>query len=475
VLACLVLVPSAALLATNRWADAQIVDGEPAPPPPANLTPASPVLTSPMMTMRRLSTIVSRGLSIDAFRTELTSFLPLVNDRSCVAVSVDGQPVGSANADLPVIPASVQKLEVAAVALDRLGDDFHYTTKAAAGASPVGGVLTGDLFVVGGGDPVLTSDWYPSSNLERFPVTSPTRFDALADAVVAAGVKTVTGNVVGDASRYDDEYFAPGWGAGVAGLEAGPYDALMANDSRVVNDPLKANDPAQGAAQEFLRMLQERGVTVQGSATTGTAPAGAVSLAAVDSAPLRDVIAEMLGNSDNNTAELMVKELGYSVRGVGTRQAGLDVITETLASWAVDTSKIVLVDGSGLSADNRTTCAALLTVLQRSDPTGPLGTGLPVAGQTGTLSDIFVDHPVAGRLLGKTGTLNNPPFNADPPAVKSLAGYLPVDGGSVIAFALVLNGPTISDQSEYRPIWKQFADALATYPTGPTPAMLGVR
>ena len=84
------------------------------------------------------------------------------------------------------------------------------------------------------------------SNLERYPVTSPTRLEALADAVVAAGITSVSGNIVGDASRYDDEYFAPSWGVGVAGLEAGPYDALMVNDSRVLNDPLKANDPARG-------------------------------------------------------------------------------------------------------------------------------------------------------------------------------------------------------------------------------------
>ncbi len=77
----------------------------------------------------------------------------------------------------------------------------------------------------------MSSAWYPTSNLERYPVISPTSLDALADSVVAAGVTEVTGGVVGDGSRYDDEFFAPGWGDGVAGLEAGPYDALLANDA----------------------------------------------------------------------------------------------------------------------------------------------------------------------------------------------------------------------------------------------------
>ena len=124
----------------------------------------------------------------------------------------------------------------------------------------------GDLYLVGGGDPLLSSDWYPTSNMERYPVMSPTRLEALADELVSAGVTSITGDVVGDASRYDDEYFAPTWGAGVAGLEAGPYDALMANDSRVLFEPLKSNDPAHGAAQEFVRMLDERGIAVGGTA-----------------------------------------------------------------------------------------------------------------------------------------------------------------------------------------------------------------
>ncbi len=472
----MVVLPAALLFATHRWADTYTEDTEPAPPvSSAPSLPPSTVLSSPLFTMRRMPTIVSRGLSIDAFRSEVEPFAGTMNDRSCVAVSVDGEPVASRNADLPVIPASTQKLLVAAVALDRLGEGFRYTTSVVADAAPTDGAVAGDIFLVGGGDPLLSSDWYPTSNLERYPVTSPTRLEGLADAVVAAGVTAVTGDVVGDASRYDDEYFAPGWGPGVAGLEAGPYDALMANDSRVLGDPLKSGDPAQGAAREFLRMLEERGVDVSGSATTGGAPETAAPIASIQSAPLTDVVAEMLGNSDNNTAELIVKELGFDDAGAGTREAGLAGVERTLAGWAVGTEPLSLVDGSGLSPDNRVTCTALLAVLARSDADGPIGSALPVAGQTGTLSDVFVDHPIAGRLLGKTGTLNNPPFNTDPPAVKALAGYVTVDGGSAVEYALVLNGPTISDQSEYRPVWNSLADALESYPTGPTPADLGVR
>jgi serine-type D-Ala-D-Ala carboxypeptidase/endopeptidase (penicillin-binding protein 4) len=78
------------------------------------------------------------------------------------------------------------------------------------------------------------------------------------------------------------------------------------------------------------------------------------------------------------------------------------------------------------------------------------------------------------RLIGKTGTLHNIPFNADPPAVKALSGYLPVEGGGTIEFALILNSAgTLTEQTVYRPIWDAFAEVLASYPAGPTAAELG--
>ena len=476
-LAAVALVPALGLAALHRWSSSQADTGDDVSliDPDATVPAPTETLTTPVLGIRRMPTVLSRAVNIDAFRAEVDAFLATINDRSCAVVAVDGVDVAARGESLPVVPASVQKLLVAAVALERLGGDFTYTTTVVAATEPASGVVAGDLYLVGGGDPLLSSDWYPESNMELYPVTSPTSLDSLADDVVASGVTSVGGDVVGDGSRYDDEFFAPGWGVGVAGLEGGPYDALIANDSRVLGEELRANDPNLGAAREFIRLLEERGVEVAGEASSGAAPAVSVELASVESAPLDDVVAEMLGSSDNNTAELLVKEIGAAEMLPGTREAGLEIMREQLVDWGVDVESVVLADGSGLSLDNRLTCEALAAVVERYDSGSAIGRGLPVAGQTGTLSDVFVDHPVQGRLLGKTGTLNNPPFNVDPPAVKSLAGYLPVEGGGEVEYVLILNGPTISDQSEYRPIWLDLADTLDTYPSGPTPAELGPR
>lgn len=474
VLTVLALIPAAVLFGLWRWAAGQAEGADP-PPTTSTVPPApAPVLTTPLLSFRRAPAVLARDVSLQAFQGEVAAFGETLADPSCVAVSVDGIPVGSTRADVPLIPASNQKVLVGAVALEVLGVDYRYTTEVRA-AAPSAGTIAGDLYLVGGGDPLLTSSTYPTQN-DQLPVTDPTSLDALADAVVAAGVQRIEGAVVGDSSRYDDEFFAPSWVNDVRGIEAGPYDALLVNDARVTGDPLRAADPSEAAAREFTQLLAARNVTVGGAPTVGTTPPDAAVLASVQSVPMSAVVGEMLATSDDNTAEMLVKELGVAGGVGGTRQAGLDVMTSTLTGWGVPMTGVQFADGSGLSNDNRMTCQVLVDVLARSGPTDPLGAGLPVAGVSGTLSDTFTDSPVAGRMLAKTGTLGNAPYNADPPAVKTLAGYLPIEGGGAEEFSLLLNAAgTLTDQSVYRPIWDAFADMLATYPAGPTPAELAPR
>ena len=475
VLGAIALVPALVLFVLWRWAAGR-ADG--ADPPPATSTtlvaPAPPAgpLGTPLLSFRRLPGLLARDANLGAFQSAVDGFSGGLDDTSCVSVELDGVPVGERNADLALIPASNQKLLTGAVALEVLGPDYTYTTELK-GPAPAGGVVAGDVYLVGGGDPLLTSSTYPVQN-DLYPVTDPTSLDALVDGLVAAGVTRIDGTVRGDGSRYDDEFFAPSWSTDVHVVEAGPYDALLVNDARQTGDGFKATDPSEGGARELVQLLQARGISVAGGSGVGTAPADAGVLASVASAPMSAVVQEMLGASDNNTAEMLVKELGLVGAGTGSREAGLGVMAQTLTSWGQ--SGFQLADGSGLSNDNRVSCAVLSAVLARHTPDDALGAGLPVAGVSGTLADVFTDSPVAGRLRGKTGTLGNPPYNQDPPAVKSLSGYLPVDGGGVITYTLILNGSgTLSDQSVYRPIWDDLAATLAEYPAGPTPAELGPR
>jgi D-alanyl-D-alanine carboxypeptidase/D-alanyl-D-alanine-endopeptidase (penicillin-binding protein 4) len=419
--------------------------------------------------------LIARDLNDDSFATAVSTFAATLDATSCVVVQLDGVEVGSHNPDLAVIPASNQKLLVAAAALDVLGPEHVFTTEARA-AGIDGGVVAGDLYLVGGGDPLLTTDDYPAEQINGYPVLNATSLDRLADAIAAAGVTRIDGNVVGDGSRYDDELFHPNWPDDLFVTEAGPLDALLVNDARFLTDDWQvANDPSAGAAEELGRLLEARGIAIGGEATTGSAPQDAPVVASIDSAPLPAVIAEMQASSDNNTAELLLKEIGVATGGGGTTAAGAAGVVASLAAMGLDTTGVVVDDGSGLSNGNRVTCRLLASVLGRHRPGDQFANGLPLAGQEGTtLSDVFVGSAVEDRLIGKTGTLHNEPYNADPPAVKALSGYLPVDGGGTIEYSLVLNSTgTLTEQTVYRPIWDAFAGVLAAYPAGPSAAELG--
>jgi D-alanyl-D-alanine carboxypeptidase/D-alanyl-D-alanine-endopeptidase (penicillin-binding protein 4) len=475
VLILLALVPGAVLFGLWRWAASSAAADD--PPPPSTIAPPapSPVLATPLLSFRRAPSVLSRDLNLAPFQAAVADFAATLDEPSCVAVAVDGVPAGSVRADTPLIPASNQKLLVGGVALEVLGPDHRFITEVRAAAPPAGGVVAGDLYLVGGGDPLLTSSTYPVAN-DPNPVMTPTPLDGLVDALVGAGVTQIQGGVVGDGSRYDDEYFAPSWVNDVRGIEAGPYDALLVNDARVTGDPKRASDPALAAATELTQLLTARGIVVGRAPSAGAVPPTATALGSVQSAPMTDVVKEMLSTSDNNTAELLVKELGFAKGGAGSRDAGIAVLTSTLTGWGLPMTGVVIADGSGLSNDNRASCGLFVGLLARHGPTDVLGAGLPVAGVSGTLEDIFQDSPLAGKLAAKTGTLGNAPYNADPPAVKSLSGYVPVDGGGAIEFSLLLNASgTLSDQSVYRTIWDRLATVLATYPSGATPAQLAPR
>jgi D-alanyl-D-alanine carboxypeptidase/D-alanyl-D-alanine-endopeptidase (penicillin-binding protein 4) len=456
------VVPPAVLawLATSSGAEAE--RGEPpAVSVVATTAPAGHVVT-PLLSARRVPGVVTGQLATRDLVTNLQQFAGGLPAPSCVTVAVDGAVVFDSNGTAPVLPASNMKLVVGAVALEKLGPDHRFTTAVVQRPD-------GALYLVGGGDPVLSSQAYldaataaaarksSSGTLEEAPSPIHTPIEQLADEVVAAGVTSVPA-LGGDDSRYDHERFVPSWPPSYGkDLEAGPLGALMIDDAFASFTPTftLAADPAAAAAASFAALLRARGVTV-GSTSAATAPAGAVPVATIQSPPLSDILKEMLTTSDNNTAELLLKELGAVVAGAGTRPAGVQVVQQTLAAWGVPVDGIALVDGSGLDRGDRLTCQSLLGVMDHGGTSGPLAAALPVANQTGTLAPYFAGNPLAGVLHAKTGTLTG---------AKALTGYVPVDGGHTLTFSFVYNGPNAEQNASS--LFDTLGRALASYPYRP--------
>ena len=471
--------PLAALTGLLVWSDAQADEHEAAEragqveaPAVEQVEAPTPALTTSMATYRRVPAALA-GLGADnELAIAMEQLAVFVDNRSCLAVSVEGRAVISWNGDVAVIPASTNKLLIAGAAIEVLGVDHRFTTSVAAPPA-VDGVVDGDVYLVGGGDPLLVAGGFDLGDDAPNPAAT-TSLDALADAIVEAGITNIRGTVVGDATRYDDQYVNPTWGAGVAFVDAGPIGGLVVNDGRTVGRSGRQDDPGEAAAREFARLLRDRGVSVSGGWEAGIVEPGTPVLASVESAPLSSIVADMLTRSDNDTAEMLVKELGVARAVTGTTPAGLQVLGQVVRSWGVPMENTVLVDGSGLSANNRLTCDTLIGVLDHLADS-PAVVGLAVAGRTGTLLEEFLGSPVEGRLVGKTGTLSNPPADADPPEVKALAGYLEAANGELLEFAIVLNGPGYVTTDGYIGYWSALAERLAAYPDGPDPALLGPR
>ena len=207
---------------------------------------------------------VADTLATEALVASLAPVGDQVAPGSCLVVAVDGTPVFDDAGATSVIPASNMKLVTAAVALEVLGAEHRFTTEVRADAPPAGGVVAGDLYLVGGGDPVLGTEPYVAAAAAQVTYPQPyvTPLEALADQIVAAGVRQITGSVLGDDSRYDAERFVPSWPASYAtSREAGPLGALLVNDGGRRSHPAqrRLTRRVRGAAV-LTQLLRERGV-----------------------------------------------------------------------------------------------------------------------------------------------------------------------------------------------------------------------
>jgi serine-type D-Ala-D-Ala carboxypeptidase/endopeptidase (penicillin-binding protein 4) len=346
--------------------------------------------------------------------------VPHVAPARSAAVAVDlasGTVLFTQNSGRSLAPASNEKLPLTYAALMQLGPTYRIDTDVLGQGQQDGTQWTGTLFLKGNGDPTLSS-----ADLR-----------ALAAEVKASGIRSVTGGVTGDESAYDARRIVAGWKPSYFIDESPPLSALVVDRARVGR--VVTRTPALAAATAFRDALRKAGIAVAGPVRTGTADAWSELLADVSSPTLGAMLRFMDRESDNFTAEMLLKQLGLTELGRGTSAAGAAVVTQALAEAGVPMTGVRIVDGSGLSQLDRLTANALGSLLKIAwaDPVvGPaLLASLPVAGVSGTLEHRLRQPPARGRVLAKTGTTD---------IASSLSGYV----SGRYAFAVVQNGHPLS-------------------------------
>ncbi len=432
----------------------------------------APHATTPLFSVRRAPAWLQQPTADRLLQGALDTIVALSPTDTCLVVYDNGRVLYEHNPAMPLVPASTVKLLTAVAALDQLGPQATFDTTAVAQTSPQGGVLNGNLWMIGGGDPILSTAEY----IERFGQPQPfTNAATLAERIAASGITQIRGDIVGDESRYDTTRYVSTWDPSfIAAHESGPLSALALNNgfsafpkSKFNTTATPAEDPAKQAANVLRQLLVLRGIKVTGTAQPGKAPANATEVARV-SATLTDVITEMLGQSDNYTAESLTKELGLHASAQGSTAAGVAATHQVLANAGLPLQGVSVVDGSGLDRTNRMTCTLLAAVLERAGPKSAIAGALPVGGRTGTLVDRFLGTSATGRIHAKTGSLRNS---------RALAGF--ADTGSAaephtLTFAYIANQTNLNAEANLH-VQDQLGVGLTAYPQGPSLADLGPR
>lgn len=429
----------------------------------------------------------------------------------------DGEIVYANLGDVRVRPASVMKLLTGAAAFEKLGPDYSFKTEIYTDGAIVDGVLQGDLYLRGQGDPTVMK-----ADLDSFAVD-----------LKEKGIHTINGNIYGDDSWYDDIRLSQdlNWsdelhytGAQISALTISPnkdYDAgttiievypgEKAGEPGIINMVPKNNyvhivNQVQTVAKKGDKQIQverEHGsntIVVSGTMPTGSAktrtwvsvweptdftihlfknaivaegiqlapvhqvgrgivPDNATLLTVKQSMPLEKIFIPFMKLSNNGHGEVLVKEMGQAVEGEGSWEKGLSVMNHTLTEMGIDMNTMLLRDGSGMSHKTLVTAnevTNLLYAIQTKSWYPEFLNSLPVAG----VEERFVGGTLRYRMKETAAVGNVKAKTGTLNGVTSLAGYVESKDGETLIFTVIINNHL--DDSTYE-LLDQIAVMLANY------------
>ncbi|MDR3024688.1 D-alanyl-D-alanine carboxypeptidase/D-alanyl-D-alanine-endopeptidase [Chryseobacterium sp.] len=374
--------------------------------------------------------------------------------------------ISSYNENTPLVPASTTKLLTTETALNLMGENYRWMTQLEySGTIDENGVLNGNLYVIGSGDPSLGTNKAGASSYR----------DIISDfvgGVSREGIKKVNGDIIIQTALFkgnisvlpenvvwleNNNYYLPAgstrdinpaneklivkkgsFSTDKKFFYVSPYNHQMVYaDKYEGNGALTTKLPDAPAylANSFRTTLVKSGIPVTGKVSpkmTDAAPEGRKMLSAYKSPTLGDIIYYTNQHSDNSLAEALLRTVGYQKMGDLTSESGRIVVTDHLKDAGFDMIGLNYIDGSGLSRSNNVTPISqvkFLTSLMDQKYYRSYLTSLPIGGQSGTLKRMFIGEG-NGQVFAKTGTLNK---------VKTLAGYLKTNSGKTLVFSLMVN------------------------------------
>ena len=332
---------------------------------------------------------------------------------SVTVLNSDGDVLGTINGAVPRIPASNQKLISTAYALDRLGPDFRLKTRLIQRPD-------GSMELNGQGDPDLGI-----AGLQRFVLAALRQGGARGNSV--AGVKLM----VREEPR--SNWWPSDWHPADRGYAYGAPITRLALTSNAVGGAV--SDPYSRLQRLFQQEALRRGGTVQiqrGQPVAETLSAvqqNTVVLHEESSAPMHALLSLANTESHNFTAEVLMRQAS----GLWDVRAASRATERWMFEQGLPVKGLHVADGSGLSRNNRVTSNTIAALLMRMDQhpfSAYYQASMAIAGQRGTLRNLYRGSVLDGRFRGKTGTISG---------VRSISGYLQtVDGPRYVS--MISNG-----------------------------------
>jgi serine-type D-Ala-D-Ala carboxypeptidase/endopeptidase (penicillin-binding protein 4) len=328
--------------------------------------------------------------------------------------------------------ASNTKLFTTATALHRLGGEARIVTRVKhRGSIGEWGVLAGDLYLIGGGDPALDGP----------------DLTELARELHDGGLRRVKGKLLADDSVFDRR-------RGVPDSNWGPSPYIRPLAGLVHGGSTYSGDPARAAAQAFRSALKRAGIRVKGGVELGKLPGRLrerEALAETGSPPIASLVASTNKPSNNFFAEMLLKRLWAAPGRQGTTRGGTRAVQRFARSLG---SGIRARDGSGLTDGNKASAREVATLLARMRDhreSRQFFASLAVAGREGTVAGRMQGTAAAGRCRAKTGTISG---------VSALSGYCG-KGERTVAFSLLMNG--VGNVDAVRNLQDRMAAEIARY------------
>lgn len=398
--------------------------------PTESPTPSASVSPSVTITPSETPTLV-RACSVAEYLSD-----PQVLDLQAeVRNAGTGEVLFERSATVAARPASLMKLFTAAAALEQLGPDFTVTTRVYQDASD-----PGKIYLVGAGDPTLTRT---TSNGGSVYKNAPKLTD-LARQVEKSLGQQVT-EIVVDSSLYGGESgdYQSVWDPrGITEGYMAPIAALMVDADR--KEPNKqtsprSQDPIQRAGDWFKQVLGAQAIDAQ--VTKGIATSDAKQIATVESAPISDWIPYMLRVSDNQLAEALGRLVAMDQNLTPEFSSLTPAIVKALGNTGLTLTGLRVEDGSGLSKFNQLPPALvndlLVLINQGYGDFEIIESGLPIAGQSGSLSARFADEQEDSHdlIIAKTGWIRSG---------YTLAGFADATDGTRLIFTVYNLGTSVN-------------------------------